>query len=65
MANTPLDAKDLSLLLAIKPFMTPQGQQTIDGILKILEVLGKPSTTARTKPDTQAVTSLIRILSEE
>ncbi|HHW91327.1 MAG TPA: hypothetical protein GX735_01355 [Firmicutes bacterium] len=66
MNNVPFDSKDLSLILAIKPFLTPQGQKTIDGFISILEVLGRPAEASRKeKPDTQAVASLIRLLSEE
>ncbi|HHY36686.1 MAG TPA: hypothetical protein GX518_03245 [Firmicutes bacterium] len=66
MTNIPFDSKDLSLILAIKPFLTPQGQKTIDGFISILEILGRPAeTTRKEKPDTQAVASLIRLLSEE
>ena len=43
MNNVPFDSKDLSLILAIKPFLTPQGQKTIDGFISILEVLGRPA----------------------
>ncbi len=66
MNNIPFDSRDLSLILAIKPFLTPQGQKTIDGFISILEVLGRPAeTSSKEKPDAQAVTSLIRLLSEE
>jgi hypothetical protein len=64
MSNIAFDSKDLSLLLAIKPFMTPQGQKTIEGFLSILEILSKTEPGIRATPDTQAVASLIRILSE-
>ena len=67
MDNGHFDAKDLSLLMAVKPFLTPQGQRTLDGVFQLLEIFAMPTTATaglQEKPDSQALAALIRLLNE-
>jgi hypothetical protein len=62
MSKMPIDAKDVSLMLAIKPFLTPKSQTLVDALVNFLAVLSSPP---ERKVDPEALANLINLIAQE
>lgn len=56
-----LDSKDVSLILAIKPFLSEQSQTLIDTLVNLLSVISGPP---ERKVDPEAVANLINLIAQ-
>ncbi|HHV08217.1 MAG TPA: hypothetical protein GXX69_08400 [Firmicutes bacterium] len=57
----PLDPKDVSLILAIKPFLSDKSQTLIDTLVNLLAVISGPP---ERKIDPEAVANLINLIAQ-
>lgn len=61
VSKMPFDAKDVSLMLAIKPFLTPKSQTLVDALVNFLAVLNGPP---ERKVDPEALANLINLIAQ-
>lgn len=55
----PLDSKDVSLILAIKPFLSEKSQTLVDTLVNLLSVISGPP---EQKVDPEALANLINLI---
>lgn len=68
MSGGLFENKDVSLLLSIKPHMSPQGQKTIDILLSMIEVVNDSKSVVNNMEgglDIKSINRLIRSLNQE
>lgn len=61
VAKLPLDSKDVSLMLAIKPFLSDKSQTLIDTLVNLLAVVNSPP---EKKVDPEALANLINLIAQ-
>jgi hypothetical protein len=61
VSKVPFDTKDVSLMLAIKPFLSSKSQTLVDALVNLLAVVNNPP---EKKVDPEALANLINLIAQ-